>query len=71
MAIISLISIIGGWVLRTLWDATTKLRKDLDDLRVHIAQTYVPQERLDKSMDKMMEILHRIEDAIAKKVDKP
>ncbi len=59
-----------GWFTKTLWDAVQKLRKDLDDLRVHIAESYVPKVDLASLKRELMSRFDKLEELLTKKVDK-
>lgn len=64
-----------GWLARELWAAVQALRQDLEHLKVHIADNYVRQDRMDRAMEKalapLLENLRRIEQAVSQKADKP
>jgi hypothetical protein len=59
-----------GWFTKTLWDAVQKLRKDLDDLRVHIAEAYVTKIDLTILKQEIHDRFDRLERLITGKQDK-
>lgn len=64
-----------GWLARELWGAVKALRADLDALKVHIAENYVRQDRMERAMEKaiapVLANLDRIERTLTGKADKP
>lgn len=70
IAALTVCSAIMGWLARELWSAVQKLRVDLDSLRVHIAEDYVRQDRMEKAMEPVLRKLDQIQDALSHKVDK-
>lgn len=68
---------IGGWFARQLWDSVKELKKDIADLRLHVAETYVKksevqllEEKMDKGFDKLEQMIVRLYDKIDSKADK-
>jgi len=60
-----------GWFARVLWEAVKDLRRDLDALRVYLAQEYPSYKRLEGLLEPITKQLDRIEEALRGKVDKP
>ena len=71
IAALTAVSSILGWFARELWSAVKALRTDLDTLRVHIAESYIRQDRLAEVMQPIFKQLDRIESALVNKQDKP
>jgi hypothetical protein len=68
---------IGGWFARQLWDSVKELKKDIADLRLHVAETYVKksevqtlEEQMEKRFDKLEQMIARLYDKIDQKADK-
>jgi len=68
---------IGGWFARQLWDSVKELKKDIADLRLHVAETYVKksevqtlEEQMEKRFDKLEQMIARLYDKIDSKADK-
>jgi len=68
---------IGSWFCRQLWDAVKELKKEIADLRLHVAETYVKksevqllEEKMDKGFDKLEQMIVRLYDKIDSKADK-
>lgn len=59
-----------GWFARELYQATQSLRKDLSELQVQIATTYIRYDRLQDAMKPIMDSLHEIKQTLAGKADK-
>jgi regulator of replication initiation timing len=74
---LSLITFLGGWLMKTLFDRIDKLEEAdnrmtqaLNDLRVELPSRYVDKEDFIRVSNKMLSTLERIEDKLDKKVDK-
>jgi hypothetical protein len=59
-----------GFFVRELWGAVKGLRKDLDDLRVHIAQNYVSNEELKGLEYRLIIEFNEIKEILRTKADK-
>jgi hypothetical protein len=59
-----------GWFGRTLWGAVQDLKKDLSDLQRHLPENYVAKQDFQRSEDRIVSILNRIEAKIDSKADK-
>ena len=59
-----------GWFCNTVFSATQELKEDLSDLRVNIAEKYLPKEDFNRVADELKDLLHSISDKLDNKVDK-
>ena len=71
LVILSIAMSVIGWFARELYAATQKLRQDLSDLEVRIAENFVRHDRLQESFRPLHEQLNRIEASLIRKADKP
>jgi hypothetical protein len=71
IAALGAICAVLGWLGRELWSAVQALRRDLGALEVQLGRDYVRYDRLQDALRPVMDKLERIEDALARKVDKP
>jgi hypothetical protein len=65
-----LLACIGGWLLRTVWDAVQELKKDLHELEVELPQHYVTKADLAPMLMDIKQALVRIEARLDEKADK-
>jgi hypothetical protein len=70
IGLLSFVTGVFGWLLREMWDAVKQLRRDLEALRVNLAENYPNYTRLEQLFVPMREQLDRIENALLKKVDR-
>lgn len=75
--VVSLIGGMGGWILKTIWDAIKDLQKkdealgaEVHQVHILVAGTYVKREELDKIMNNLFDTLRRIEGKLDGKQDK-
>jgi hypothetical protein len=59
-----------GWFAKTLYTAVQELRSDLNQLRVKIADDYVPTQRYEATAKRFEDKLDRILDKLEHKVDR-
>ncbi len=59
-----------GWFARELWDAVSKLKEDIKDLEIKVADEYSKKVDINARFDKLDNLLERIFDKIDKKADK-
>lgn len=59
-----------GWFARELWDIVNKIKDDLKNLEVKIADEYVKKVDINARFDKIENILERIFDKLDQKADK-
>lgn len=59
-----ILSAIIGWFAKTLWGTVRGLEKDLNDMKVEVAEKYVPVKRFDDAVstinDKLDTLLERV-----------
>ena len=74
---VGVVGALGGWVLKTMWEALKDLQsadKELANkvsgIEVLVAGTYVTRDELTRTIQAMMNKLDRIEDKLDHKVDK-
>lgn len=70
-AIGGVLLILFGAVLKTLWDATQKLARDLKDLETGLPDKYLRRDDFGQFREELMATLRRIEAKLDDKVDKP
>ena len=68
---------VGGWFARQLWDSVKELKKDVINMRLHVADNYVKKSEIetfkgemDKRFDRVEMLLDRLFDRLDQKVDK-
>lgn len=59
-----------GWFARQLWDAVTKLKADLESLRIEIAKDYVPKDDYKEFTREIREMFRHISEKLDGKADK-
>ena len=61
---------VGGWFCRQLWDTVKELKKEISDLRLHVAENVVKKIEMESQYGKIESMLEKIFDKLDKKVDK-
>lgn len=76
-ALLSFVSVLGGWWMRVMWASLNDLRltdaklaDKVQAIEVLVAGNYVRREDLDKLTDALFKKLDRIENKMDSKVDK-
>ena len=64
------ILLVGGYLLRTLWEAVQELKSDLAKLREELPKEYVARDDYRSDIKEMKEMLQRLFDKIDGKADK-
>lgn len=59
----------GGWLLKSLWDATAALRKDLGDLEKNLPREYVRKVDWDRATDAVTESIRDMREEMTKRLD--
>lgn len=66
-----------GWFARQLWDSVKELKKDIDDHKLHVSESYVKKSEvenlrteMDKRFDRLEQMIARLSDKIDHKADK-
>jgi hypothetical protein len=59
-----------GWLARELWGAVKSLQSDLHNLEIDLTKSYVTKEHIDKRLEHIEEMFHRIYDKLDNKADK-
>lgn len=59
-----------GWIGKALWNAVTKLNKDIADLQRHLPEAYVSKVDFQRYEDRVLDYLERIEKKLDSKADK-
>lgn len=61
---------VGGGFCRQLWDSVKELKKEISDLRLHVAENCVKKTEMESQYSKIEAMLEKIFDKLDKKVDK-
>jgi hypothetical protein len=61
---------VGGWLLKTIWDAVQELKRDLHTLEVELPERYVSKVDLAPILSDIKATLLRIETRMDTKADK-
>lgn len=59
----------GGWLLKSLWNATAALRKDLGDLEKNLPKEYVRKSDWDRATDSVTESIRDMREEMSKRLD--
>lgn len=68
---VGLISAVGGWFFRILWEAQSKLRDDLAELERGLPQTYARRDDVRDLTNAVFERLDRLEAKIDRLASRP
>lgn len=63
IGVLGIVCAVLGWLGRELWGAVKDLRKDLDSLRLNIAENYIKRDDL---KDRLNEVLQPFRESLAK-----
>ena len=61
---------IGGWFVRQMWDAVTKLKDDLKRIEVDMPTNYVRKDEMAARFDRIEDLLDKLYEKLDNKVDK-
>jgi hypothetical protein len=67
---LSLVSMLGGFLLREVWGAVKALRQDLAALEVKISEEYVKVSAFDKTADRILNAIDDLRREISHKEDR-
>lgn len=78
MTIVTFLSYIligmGGWLLKTLWNAVDNLKRDISSLQERIAKEYMPRDDIERLVDKIVveirDFRREVRDDLKNKADK-
>lgn len=71
IAALSVLSVLFGAVLRTLWDATQKLTDNVHQLEKDLPETYLRRDDFKTHSERVEALIQRVIDKLDGKVDKP
>lgn len=69
-AVFGAVLMLSGWILRTIWDAVSNLKKDLQDLERGLPDTYVRRDDYRDDMSEVKDMLKAIFNKLDNKADK-
>lgn len=69
-AVLSILGLIGGWFLRTLWFDMKELATKVQAIELLVTGQYVKREQFERLVEGLYSKLDKIEDKIDRKVDK-
>ena len=67
---LSLLSGLGGWILKALWDAVSEMKRDLRLLENDIRTSFVRKDHLYEMFNDLKSTMIRIEQKLDTKADK-
>lgn len=68
---LSILSVLFGAVLRTLWDATQKLTDNVHQLEKELPETYLRRDDFKAHSERVETLIQRVIDKLEAKADKP
>ena len=71
IGLLGILAGMGGWFIRQIWDAVTKLQSDMRIIELDLPRAYVAKSDFADAMREIREGLTRIYDKIDGKADKP
>lgn len=69
-AAISLCGVLGGWILKTIWEAIKDLKVEIRELNREVNQDFVRREDFKDAIVEIKEMLNKIFDKLDNKADK-
>lgn len=69
-AVFGAVLMLSGWILRTIWDAVSNLKKDLQELERGLPDTYVRRDDYRDDMTEVKDMLKAIFNKLDGKADK-
>ena len=67
---VALCAVLGGWVLKTIWDSINILKYDVKEITREINQDFVRREDFKDSIKEIKDMLGKIFDKLDGKLDK-
>ncbi len=61
---------LGGWVLKTIWDAIKEIKRDVKELNREVNQDFVRKDDFKDAVRDIKDMLGKIFDRLDSKVDK-
>ena len=61
---------VGGWFVRQMWDAVTKLKDDLKKIEVDMPTNYVRKDDMESRFDRIEALLDKLYEKLDSKQDK-
>jgi len=61
---------LGGWILKTIWEAIKDLKKDVKELNREVNQDFVRKDDFREAVKDIKDMLSKIFDKLDAKVDK-
>lgn len=67
---VALLGTLGGWVIRTIWGASERLRRDLSELERQLPGSYVRRDDFKEFGGRIEALLEKIDQKLDRKMDK-
>ena len=67
---VGVLSLVGGWFLRTLWFDTKELTSKVQQIELLVAGQYIRKEEFERLAEALFAKLDKIEDKVDRKADK-
>jgi hypothetical protein len=67
---ITLCGALGGWILKTIWDAIKEIKRDVKELNREVNQDFVRKDDFKDAVKDIKDMLGKIFDRLDSKVDK-
>ena len=67
---ITLCGALGGWILKTIWDAIKEIKRDVKELNREVNQDFVRKDDFQDAVKDIKDMLGKIFDRLDSKVDK-
>ena len=67
---ITLCGALGGWILKTIWDAIKEIKVDIKELNREVNQDFVRKDDFKDAVKDIKDMLGKIFDRLDSKVDK-
>lgn len=69
-SIITLCGALGGWILKTIWDAIKELKVEMRELNREVNQDFVRRDDFKDAVSEIKDMLGKIFDKLDNKLDK-